>query len=400
MKLLVNTAQELSLARDLETVIQIVRTTARKLTGSDGATFILRENDSCYYADEDTISPLWKGLRFPIENCISGWAMLHRQVVIIEDIYNDPRIPLEAYQPTFVKSLAIVPIRTIDPIGAIGNYWSYKRLPTEEEVNQLQSLADITAVAFENVRIYNEMENRVKERTAQLEAANQELEAFSYSVSHDLRAPLRAIEGYMNIIRDNYASSFDEEGHQLSGRIFHNIVQMQSLIDALLHFFKTGHQELYKKEVSMQKQVEESCQFFRESVLHKNIAFSIGTLPPVEADSKLLKQVWSNLISNAVKYSLKKESIHIEIGSKVQDGFCTYYIKDNGVGFDMHYASKLFGVFQRLHTPQDFEGTGIGLAIVKKIISRHGGRVWATARPDQGATFYFSLPTSEVCAVS
>lgn len=172
VQILIDTVQQLSLARNLQTVTGVVRTTARKLTGADGAAFVLRENDLCYYADEDAISPLWKGQRFKMDTCISGWTMLNRQPVVIEDIYADDRIPHDAYRPTFVKSMAMVPIRTIEPIGAIGNYWAKQRLPTTAEVMLLQSLADITSVSIENVSILNELEARVAERTRELELVN------------------------------------------------------------------------------------------------------------------------------------------------------------------------------------------------------------------------------------
>ncbi len=169
--------QELSLARDLETVMSIVRIAARELTGADGATFVLRQDDQCFYAEENAISPLWKGRRFPMEMCISGWVMLHREPALIEDIYKDPRIPVDAYRPTFVRSLAMVPIRTLNPIGAIGNYWAKRHRPTAEQVNLLQALADTTAVALENVRVYEELERRVHDRTAELQVVNNELRA-------------------------------------------------------------------------------------------------------------------------------------------------------------------------------------------------------------------------------
>ena len=148
LKLLVETVQKLSLARELNTIISVVRTAARKLTGADGATFVLLENSQCYYADEDAISPLWKGQRFPMKACVSGWSMIHKQSVLIEDIYKDSRIPIEAYRPTFVKSLAIVPIRTIDPIGAIGTYWATNHCTSPEEVDLLEALANITSVSM------------------------------------------------------------------------------------------------------------------------------------------------------------------------------------------------------------------------------------------------------------
>jgi len=179
MERLIGAVQELSLARDLATIQRIVRTTARELTGADGATFVLRDNGYCYYADEDAISPLWKGRRFPIQTCISGWAMLNRKPAEIEDIYRDARIPHEAYRPTFVKSLAMVPIRTLDPVGAIGNYWAAIRQPSEQEVRLLQALADSTAVAMENQQVYQELEQRVEARTAELQAANEEIRNLS-----------------------------------------------------------------------------------------------------------------------------------------------------------------------------------------------------------------------------
>jgi diguanylate cyclase (GGDEF)-like protein len=172
---LVEVVQSLSLAKDLQAVMSLVRTAARRLIGSDGASFVLRDGDRCFYADEDAIAPLWKGQRFPMSMCISGWVMTHRTPVSIPDIYQDPRVPFEAYRPTFVQSLAMVPIRTQDPIGAIGSYWAQTHVPTEAEVQILQALADSTAVAMENIRIREELEECVQQRTAELQAANDEL---------------------------------------------------------------------------------------------------------------------------------------------------------------------------------------------------------------------------------
>lgn len=175
MRQLITVVQNLSLARDLETIMAIVRVAARELTHADGASFVLRDKDQCFYADEDAIAPLWKGQRFPMKICIGGWTMQNCQSVVIEDIYGDERIPFAAYQPTFVKSLAMVPIRTLDPVGAIGVYWAQHHQPTAQEVDLLQALADTTSVALENVQVYNELEQRVQERTLELEFANTQL---------------------------------------------------------------------------------------------------------------------------------------------------------------------------------------------------------------------------------
>ncbi len=184
MERLVRAVQELSLARTLPGIQSVVRTAARELTGCDGATLVLRDDDQCYYADEEAIAPLWKGNRFPIETCISGWAMLNRNAAVIPDIYADPRIPHGIYRATFVKSLVMVPIRRLDPIGAIGNYWAHQHQPSDQEVRLLQALADSTSIAMENVQVSAELEQRVRDRTAALEKANEEIRRLS--VTDDL----------------------------------------------------------------------------------------------------------------------------------------------------------------------------------------------------------------------
>lgn len=396
--LLVHTVQELSMARSIERVADIVRTAARLLTGADGATFVLKDRDMCYYVDEDAISPLWKGSRFPMTACISGWAMLNKKAAVIEDIYADERVPHDVYRKTFVKSLATVPIRTMDPIGAIGNYWDTTYKPSEEQLMMLQSLADITAVSIENIRVYQELEQRVKERTSELEVANdrlkdanQELDAFSYSVSHDLRAPLRSIMGYAGVLMEDAADQLSEHDRRSLNVISESANRMNTLIDDLLLFSKVAQVNTNRSLVDHQSLVSEVLQshdeFRGEVVLHP--------LLPSVGERNLLLQVWQNLISNAKKYSSKIESPKVEIGSRDEGTETVYFVKDNGAGFDMAYAQKLFGVFQRLHTLKEFEGTGIGLALVKRIVSRQGGRVWAEGAVDAGATFYFSLPKKD-----
>ncbi|MBC7488461.1 MAG: GAF domain-containing protein [Cytophagaceae bacterium] len=391
MERLVLAVQELSLARDLDTVMSIVRSAARELTGADGATFILREGDHCFYADQDAIGPLWKEHRFPLKDCISGWSIIHGEQVIIEDITLDARIPQEAYKPTFVKSLVMVPIRTIDPIGAIGNYWGHQHIATAEEVMLLQSLADVTAVSLENIKLYNELEQRVVSRTQQLEDANKEMEAFSYSISHDLRAPLRSIQLYTDMLEADYANQLDEGGKRLLGKLLSKTQNMEKLIKELLEFFRMGKKELVYQKISMSKMVKDLITTIKEEEKIRDIEFIVHPLPDAAADSMLMKQVWINLISNAVKYTKYKEKTIIEIGAEEKEETIVYCIKDNGVGFDMHYADKLFKIFQRLHSQEKFEGVGIGLSFVHRIIKKHGGRIWADAKEEQGATFFFEL---------
>ena len=246
MSRLVATVQELSLARDLPSIMAIVRHAARELTGADGASFVLREGDLCHYADEESIAPLWKGQKFPMKICASGWVMLHRQPAVIEDIYADPRIPADAYRPTFVKSLAMVPIRTADPIGAIGNYWATRHQPTEEEVGLLQALANTTAVAMENVQVYNELEQRVKDRTVRLEIANRELDSFSHAVSHDLGAPLRSISGFAQLAMKECNGTLSEKGRHYLTTVRESAVHMRELMDDLLRLSKVSRNELVR----------------------------------------------------------------------------------------------------------------------------------------------------------
>ena len=393
MERLVAVVQELSFARDLEAVMAIVRRAARELTGADGATFVLRDNDGmCFYADEDAIAPLWKGQRFPMATCISGWAMLNRQSAVIEDIYADPRIPHDAYRPTFVKSLAMVPIRTLDPLGAIGNYWAERHQPTSDEVKLLQALADTTAVALENVQLYEQLEQRVRDRTAELQIANKELEAFSYAVSHDLRAPLRHINGYSQMLLEDCADTLSEEGQSHIQRIRNATQRMGQLIEDLLRLSRTTQAPVRRDEVDLTAMVQEIVSSLQSDSPGRQVDFIIASRISAFGDPRLLRVVIENLLGNAWKYTGKIPHGRIEVGSMTApDGKATFYVRDNGAGFDMARANKLFGVFQRLHSERDFPGSGVGLATVQRIIHKHGGRIWAEAAVDQGAGFYFTL---------
>ncbi len=246
--------------------------------------------------------------------------------------------------------------------------------------------------AEEDRRVMAELEHRVAERTEQLEATNKELESFSYSVSHDLRSPLRAIEGFTQILEEDYGSKLDTEGQRLLTVVKDNARKMSMLIDDLLALSRLGRQAVKPVEINMNDLVKEVLE---EVLLHtemKHPEFVIHPLPNAWADRVLLRQVWINLLSNAIKFSSVNAEPIVEIGGHIIDKENNYYIKDNGAGFDMQYYDKLFSVFQRLHRPEDFPGTGIGLAIVNRVITRHGGRVWAEGKVNEGATFYFTLP--------
>ena len=241
-------------------------------------------------------------------------------------------------------------------------------------------------------KLNEELEIKVIQRTELLEAANKELEAFSYSVSHDLRAPLRSVHGFTKILLEDYEAKLDEEGKRICGIISASATQMGELIDDLLSFSKIGRSRLNPSEIDMKKMAKSIFEGMTSPAERKKIKMNIGRLPKAFGDVTLFGQVWTNLISNAIKYTSKNDVSEINIGSKVEGKMITYFIKDNGVGFEMQYAHKLFGVFQRLHSEAEFEGNGVGLAIIQRIILKHGGKVWAEGEVGKGATFYFSLP--------
>ena len=299
-------------------------------------------------------------------------------------------------------------------------------LKSDTEIEALKQQARKLALSVEKSRIETllesdkvirklneELEQRVLERTGQLEASNKELESFSYSVSHELRAPLRAIDGFSRIVLEDYAATLPDEGKDYLKLVRDNVRQMGQLVDDLLAFSRLGRLGLTKQPVDPGKIVRQCLAEMQKERQGRQLEIVVGDLPSCQADPTLLKQVWTNLLSNALKYTRKREAGRIEIGCRTEPRSLTgvqvkdrqdvlsvpelpgdetvYFIRDNGTGFDMKYAHKLFGVFQRLHRSTDYEGTGVGLAIVQRIIHRHGGRVWGEAQLNQGATFSFTL---------
>jgi len=326
--------------------------------------------------------------------CISGWVMLNKRPAAISDIFDDPRVPIDAYRTTFVKSLVMVPIRSSNPIGAIGTYWSTHHRATATEVEVLDALANTTAVAMENVRSYAELESRVRARTKQLEEANHELESFAGSVSHDLRAPLGVLSGAADLLRLKNPH-LDPESERLMTMIPTQVRRMSNLIDDLLRLSRIRQAELKFERIDLSALAQENADSLFAAEPTRDVRFAAAPVPAAAGDPALLRIALENLLSNAWKYTQHRETAEVTFASlRLDDGQIAYFVCDNGAGFRPQDAAKLFTPFQRLHDSAEFAGTGVGLTIVSRIIEKHGGRVWADAQPDLGATFYFTLGAS------
>jgi light-regulated signal transduction histidine kinase (bacteriophytochrome) len=273
----------------------------------------------------------------------------------------------------------------VDEVGQLGETFNQMADQIEAEVEAIRQ-------AEERYRILSEsLEQTVQRRTEELQLTNKELESFAYSVSHDLRAPLRTITGFANIIIEDYQSNLEPEIQSHLQRIVKATNKMAELIDALLNFSRLGRAAINKESINLAELTQNLTSCCPSEQETRQIEWVIGELPVVEADPVLIEQVFVNLINNAVKYTRGRKPAQIEIGSYLDQQQRVFFIKDNGVGFNMQYADKLFGVFQRLHAESEFEGTGIGLATVQRIIYRHEGKIWAEAIEGEGATFYFTL---------
>ncbi len=266
-------------------------------------------------------------------------------------------------------------------------YWDWSLSPVKDGAGRVAGLVLTLHETTERRKAQVELQ----QRTAQLEEANRELESFSYSVSHDLRAPLRAIDGYTRMILRKQGDGFDEDTLRRFNVIRENVRTMDRLIDALLGFSRLGRAELSMSLLDVRALIETTWQ---EALVHhpgRDVTLTLGNVPAAYGDETLIRQVFSNLLSNALKFTRPREAARIEVGGFREANEAVFCVKDNGVGFDMTYYRKLFGVFQRLHSAEDFEGTGVGLATVQRIVHRHGGRVWAESVIDKGASFYFTL---------
>jgi len=341
------------------------------------------------------------GVRYPIRLMGDVEALKRGEPQVIDTHALPPGPEVDALLASGVHVYMAMPmIASGELIGAI-SFGGNSRIFPDEQRSIAREVATQLAIAITQARLYarvrhhaEELDLRVHERTAELLAANKELDAFTYSVSHDLRAPLRAVDGYARMLEEDYAGKLDAEGNRLLGVVRASSHQMGLLIDDLLAFSRLGREPLRTRPLQMNDLVNQIIEETRPNHDGRTIDFVVGKLGIAEADPALLKQALANLVSNAIKFTRDSHPAVVEIGCRngaAADEPAVYYVKDNGAGFDMKYYDKLFGVFQRLHTTREYPGTGVGLAIVQRVVTRHGGRVWAESKPGEGATFYFTL---------
>ncbi|HTF87620.1 MAG TPA: CHASE3 domain-containing protein [Planctomycetota bacterium] len=369
----------------------------------------------CAYADVDKDGEKFNILHDYTDGCASTVGsyrlslfgaravatLQHGQTLIIRDVDREllPGSGADMFNAIGIKAIITCPLVKDGVLRAMmavhqsmPRDWKPPEIAIVREVVERCWATIQRRAAEEQVQQLNvELEERVSMRTLELEAANLELEAFSYSISHDLRAPLRAVDGFAQAVVEDFAPLLPAEGQRQLNVIRASAQFMGRLIDDLLSFSRLGRQALTKQTVQTEMLVRAVLTSLQAERTGREIEIDLGDLPPCQGDPALLKQVWTNLLSNALKYTGKREHPTLTIGSTEQAGERVFFVRDNGAGFDMRYSKKLFGVFQRLHRSEEFEGTGVGLAIVQRIIHRHGGRVWAEAEPDHGATFFFTL---------
>ncbi|MGZ3649475.1 MAG: sensor histidine kinase, partial [Syntrophales bacterium] len=269
--------------------------------------------------------------------------------------------------------------------------WLTTKFPLRDAQGRIYAVAGISA----DITARKQAEEALRSHAARLEAAYKESESFSYSISHDLRAPLRAIDGFSRMLLKKHGDQFDEDSRRKFKVIRSNAQMMGKLIDDILSLSRLGRKQMSIELLDMDAIVREIWQELHADTANRNINLLVNSIPQGYGDRTLIKQVYSNLLGNAVKFTKLRNPALVEVGGNVHEDENVYYVKDNGAGFDMEYYDKLFGIFQRLHKPDEFEGTGVGLATVQRVIGRHGGRVWAEGKVDEGATFYFSLPVPQ-----
>ena len=389
---LLEAVKELSRLPDLERVMLVVRRAARALTGADGVTFVVREDDKVFYADEEGIGPLWKGQRFDVSVCVSGWAILHRESVVIEDVYGDPRVPLDAYRPTFVKSLAMVPIRQEDPIGAIGAYWAQRHLASPRELLLLEGLASAAAVAVANAELVRDL----RAAAARAETALQQRDELLSVASHELKTPLTslnlAIEGLARDARRGDVT-VGEKGMGRIVRAEKQVHRLAALVDQLLDFSRLslGRMTVQPSELDLAALVHEVAGRSRDlSLARTGHPIEVRGLQrlPGRWDRDRLDQVVTNLVSNALKYG-GGNPIWVEVTA---DEVARIRVHDDGIGIAPADQHRIFERFERPAATAHLGGVGLGLWIARELVVAHGGRITVESAPGLGSTFTVELP--------
>jgi signal transduction histidine kinase len=391
LRRLVRAVRDLAAARDINEIVDIVRHAARELVDADGATFVLRDNDQCYYVDEDAIEPLWRGMRFPLEACISGWAMLNREAVFIPDIYLDARIPHEAYRPTFVQSLAMTPIRTSEPVGSIGTYWAHSHETTPAEAEVLQALADSTAVALESVRTLHHLEEAVAERTSELATSNADLAAFAQVAAHDLKSPLSTIAGNAELITLIDGPQLSEDGTRALETLNRTALRMGGIVDAVLSYSTAANAAINERPVDFRVLVAEVLDDVHGVIDSRGAVVEVGDLPVGFGSAELLARVLQNLVVNAVQYG-DPASPRVRIDGVRTRRWVRINISDNGAGVPVAERSQIFDMLTRGSAGESAAGSGIGLAFARRVAVRHGGSLLVSDAAGGGACSTLVLP--------
>lgn len=403
LALLLGLGERLVAELDLETVLSLVAESACQVVQAETLVVPIVDPDKqtfTYRAGSGKYAEMIVGKAFPIHEGACGWVIEQQRPLLFGE-GGTFDLDLNARWQSGMASSLLVPLicRGVITGGLSAMGKQGGGAFNERDLAVLTLFANQASIAIDNARLFKtldsqnaNLEERVRQRTADLARANKELEAFSYSVSHDLRAPLRAIDGFSRMLEEDYRDRLDDEGCRLLHVVRTNAQRMGDLIDDILEFSRMGRLDLATREVDMDGLAREVANELQAAAAGRDLNFAIHQLPPTHGDTAMIRQVLVNLLANAVKFTRARSPAVVEVGGSAGEEENVYYVKDNGAGFDMQYVDKLFGVFERLHAREQFDGTGIGLAIVKRIIERHGGRVWAEARVDAGATFHFSLP--------
>jgi len=391
---LVAVIQELSYLRDLDGVMGVVRRAARELTRADGVTFVLREGDDVFYAEENAIAPLWQGRRFPASACVPGWVMRHREPAVIEDIHADPRVLVDAYRDTFVKSLAMVPVRAADPIGAIGAYWATRHRATDREIQLLSTLAGSTAIAMANAELYQE----ARAARAAAEAASRAKDEFLAVLSHELRTPLTSILGWMRMVRTRTLDADQlARAHEIIER---NAQVHERMIEALVDASRAlaDRLPLTLSAVDLAAIVRDACGALEPAASAQQVAFASavdGAPLPVSGDAVRLRWALDAVLGNALKFTPRGGRIDVACGRA--DGRVEVSVCDTGKGIDAAFLPHVFERFRQEDggktRPQG--GLGLGLSLALHIVEQHGGTIRAeSAGRGLGSTFVMALPLS------